>query len=80
MLSSTIVGRVLPNAMPCGGTITVLSVAVEGGWYGCLPVICCELLWSGTGNEDLDDSVTIGSLAPGTALWAALADAGPVER
>ncbi len=79
-LQSSIVGRTVPTGLPCGGYMTVQRVAVERGFVDDMPVIVAELLWSGTGSDVLDGSVTIGSLAPGTALWSQLAAAGPVDR
>jgi hypothetical protein len=59
-LDTNIVGRVVPNPYPSGGTWTVTALeVVEGKIYA-------DILWSNDGLE------TSGTLAPGTALWDAL--------
>lgn len=72
MLNSSLIGRTVPTGLPCGGSMTIVSVSIEPGITTGLPTICCDLLWSGTGSDDLDGCTTVGSLAPGTALWALL--------
>lgn len=78
MLNSSLIGRVLPTGLPCGGTITIIAVSIDKGFVSGLPVITCELAWN-TGNPVLDEGTTVGSLAPGTMLWSQLNAAGPVE-